>query len=54
MFQVKWIEQQVARKRVKRDIVFNDPKWPIMWYLVSHLYIIHGVLFLVYQVAFTC
>ena len=46
MFQVKWIEQQVARKRVKRDIVFNDPKWPIMWYLVSNLlYIIHAFCF---------
>ncbi|XP_076443592.1 uncharacterized protein LOC143282043 isoform X2 [Babylonia areolata] len=30
---VKWLEQQVAKKRVKRDIEFNDPKWPIMWYL---------------------
>ncbi|XP_077988454.1 furin-like protease kpc-1 [Glandiceps talaboti] len=31
---VKWTEQQVARRRVKRDVNtnFNDPKWP-MWYL---------------------
>ncbi|XP_077988680.1 furin-1-like [Glandiceps talaboti] len=31
---VRWIEQQVAKKRVKRDVDtnFNDPKWP-MWYL---------------------
>ncbi|XP_025077508.1 furin-like protease kpc-1 isoform X4 [Pomacea canaliculata] len=30
---VRWLEQQVAKKRVKREIIFNDPKWPIMWYL---------------------
>lgn len=32
--QVRWVEQQVAKKRVKRDLnLFNDPKWPRMWYL---------------------
>ncbi|XP_070212344.1 furin-like protease kpc-1 isoform X2 [Littorina saxatilis] len=30
---VKWIEQQVVKKRVKRDVGFNEPKWPQMWYL---------------------
>ncbi|XP_076465888.1 furin-like protease kpc-1 isoform X3 [Babylonia areolata] len=30
---VKWLEQQLAKKRVKRDIILNDPKWPNMWYL---------------------
>jgi len=36
---VKWLEQQVSKKRVKRDAaanMFNDPKWPILWYLVSN------------------
>ncbi|XP_061173193.1 furin-like protease kpc-1 isoform X3 [Saccostrea echinata] len=41
---VKWLEQQVVKKRVKRDRYysssisfndkFNDPKWPRMWYLI--------------------
>lgn len=34
--QVRWAEQQVAKKRVKRDLqhtAFSDPKWPRMWYL---------------------
>ena len=35
LLQVKWIEQQVAKKRVKRDIEIKDPKWSAMWYLVS-------------------
>uniref|UniRef100_A0A0X3P6G6 P/Homo B domain-containing protein n=1 Tax=Schistocephalus solidus TaxID=70667 RepID=A0A0X3P6G6_SCHSO len=32
---VRWVEQQVAKVRVKRDLgVFpNDPKWKDMWYL---------------------
>ena len=48
---VHWLEQQVAKTRVKRDfsaedepikrekrdVSFNDPKWPKMWYLVSTL-----------------
>ena len=34
-FQVEWVEQQVIKKRVKRD-TYNDPKWPKMWYLVSN------------------
>ena len=50
---VHWVEQQVAKTRVKRDypaakeqekvarskrdVSFNDPKWPKMWYLVSRL-----------------
>ena len=29
---VHWVEQQVAKKRVKREL-FNDPKWAWMWYL---------------------
>ena len=47
---VHWVEQQVAKKRVKRDfsaadeieevkrtkrdVSFNDQKWTKMWYLV--------------------
>ncbi|TNN12242.1 Furin-like protease 1 isoform 2 [Schistosoma japonicum] len=33
--QVVWMEQQVAKVRVKRDvhIQVSDPKWPQMWYL---------------------
>uniref|UniRef100_A0A6I8NZU5 Proprotein convertase subtilisin/kexin type 5 n=1 Tax=Ornithorhynchus anatinus TaxID=9258 RepID=A0A6I8NZU5_ORNAN len=39
--QVEWIQQQVVRKRIKRDYelsgthstYFNDPKWPSMWYM---------------------
>ncbi|KAK3097979.1 hypothetical protein FSP39_015028 [Pinctada imbricata] len=36
---VRWLEQQIVKKRVKRDIhyhrefYFNDPKWPRAWYL---------------------
>ncbi|XP_033750588.1 furin-like protease kpc-1 isoform X2 [Pecten maximus] len=35
---VRWLEQQVAKKRKRRSIYyphqpFNDPKWPRMWYL---------------------
>jgi len=37
VFQIKWVEQQVAKRRVKRDVqtMFNDPMWPQQWYLVS-------------------
>jgi len=31
--EVKWVEQQVVKRRVKRDVAFSDPKWPRMWYL---------------------
>ncbi|CAH8576342.1 unnamed protein product [Schistosoma guineensis] len=33
--QVVWLEQQVAKVRVKRDVYVpvKDPKWPQMWYL---------------------
>lgn len=42
-WQVEWIQQQVVKKRTKRDYdlsraqstYFNDPKWPSMWYMVS-------------------
>ncbi|XP_044301878.1 proprotein convertase subtilisin/kexin type 5 isoform X1 [Varanus komodoensis] len=38
---VEWIEQQVVKKRIKRDyksggiqsMFFNDPKWQSMWYM---------------------
>ncbi|XP_055860099.1 furin-like isoform X2 [Biomphalaria glabrata] len=30
---VLWVEQQVAKSRQKRNVAFNDPKWPLMWYL---------------------
>ncbi|XP_056379292.1 proprotein convertase subtilisin/kexin type 5 isoform X1 [Hyla sarda] len=38
---VEWIEQQVVKRRTKRDYkvsnipsaYFNDPKWPSMWYI---------------------
>ena len=33
---VNWLEQQVVKKRVKRNfnmVDFKDPKWPRMWYL---------------------
>ncbi|CAL8074020.1 unnamed protein product [Calicophoron daubneyi] len=32
---VVWLEQQVLKVRVKRDVQFsvNDPHWPNMWYL---------------------
>ncbi|XP_063600039.1 furin-like [Penaeus indicus] len=44
---VRWAEQQVVKRRVKRDFMhqdrstkfistwMDDPKWPQMWYLVS-------------------
>src|SRR4029434_940807 len=47
VLQVSWVEQQVVRRRVKRDykavppppsqssIFFNDAKWNSMWYIVS-------------------
>ena len=38
--QVKWLEQQVSKKRIKRDAtahLYNDPKWPKMWYLVRYI-----------------
>nr|XP_054755926.1 proprotein convertase subtilisin/kexin type 5-like [Lytechinus pictus] len=32
--EVEWFEQQVSRKRVKRDMTrFSDPLWPNQWYL---------------------
>ncbi|XP_041034175.1 furin-like isoform X1 [Carcharodon carcharias] len=33
--QVEWLEQQVIKKRAKRDIYVepNDPKFPLQWYL---------------------
>uniref|UniRef100_A0ABI7XTU1 Proprotein convertase subtilisin/kexin type 5 n=1 Tax=Felis catus TaxID=9685 RepID=A0ABI7XTU1_FELCA len=39
--QVEWIQQQVVKRRTKRDYdfsraqptYFNDPKWPSMWYM---------------------
>ncbi|KAG8455262.1 hypothetical protein GDO86_001457 [Hymenochirus boettgeri] len=39
--QVEWIQQQVVKRRIKRDYktnniqstFFNDPKWPSMWYM---------------------
>lgn len=42
-WQVEWIQQQVVKRRIKRDYkpggtqstYFNDPKWPSMWYMVS-------------------
>uniref|UniRef100_A0A4W3IY08 Proprotein convertase subtilisin/kexin type 5b n=1 Tax=Callorhinchus milii TaxID=7868 RepID=A0A4W3IY08_CALMI len=38
---VEWIQQQVVKRRIKRDFkpgaaqypYFNDPKWPSMWYI---------------------
>ncbi|XP_032873456.1 proprotein convertase subtilisin/kexin type 5 isoform X1 [Amblyraja radiata] len=38
---VEWIQQQIVKKRIKRDFkagasqypYFNDPKWPSMWYI---------------------
>jgi furin len=44
---VRWSKQQRAKSRPKRDLIkirntrpwnsilLNDPKWPLMWYLVS-------------------
>jgi len=38
-YQIKWLDQQVVKRRVKRDVasMFNDPMWPKQWYLVSEL-----------------
>ncbi|NXY01201.1 FURIN protein, partial [Pteruthius melanotis] len=35
--QVRWLEQQVAKRRTKRDVFMEptDPKFPQQWYLVS-------------------
>lgn len=40
--QVKWLQQQQVRRRVKRQarndpqaLYFNDPIWSNMWYMVS-------------------
>ncbi|NXX13839.1 FURIN protein, partial [Podargus strigoides] len=35
--QVQWVEQQVAKRRTKRDVFMEptDPKFPQQWYLVS-------------------
>ncbi|NXO50993.1 FURIN protein, partial [Aramus guarauna] len=35
--QVQWLEQQVAKRRTKRDVFMEptDPKFPQQWYLVS-------------------
>ncbi|KAJ7424041.1 hypothetical protein BTVI_07874 [Pitangus sulphuratus] len=41
VFKVEWIQQQVVKRRIKRDYkaggtqstYFNDPKWPSMWYM---------------------
>lgn len=34
--QVQWLEQQVAKRRIKRDVYQEptDPKFPQQWYLV--------------------
>lgn len=34
---VRWAQQQITKKRVKRDLRLqdSDPRWPSMWYLVS-------------------
>lgn len=36
--QVQWLEQQVAKRRTKRDLYLEptDPKFPQQWYLVRH------------------
>uniref|UniRef100_A0A8V5HBK4 furin n=1 Tax=Melopsittacus undulatus TaxID=13146 RepID=A0A8V5HBK4_MELUD len=36
--QVQWLEQQVAKRRTKRDMFMEptDPKFPQQWYLVSY------------------
>lgn len=38
-FQVLWLEQQVAKRRSKRDVYQEptDPKFPQQWYLVCGL-----------------
>lgn len=37
LLQVTFVEQQVAKKRVKRNhLVFHDPWWSKQWYLVSN------------------
>jgi hypothetical protein len=43
--QVTWLRQQVAKKRVKRSEqrLFNDPKWPRMWYLVGMVVVYYSV-----------
>ncbi|NWH25868.1 FURIN protein, partial [Grus americana] len=42
--QVQWLEQQVAKRRTKRDIFMEptDPKFPQQWYLVSAGQGLHG------------
>lgn len=37
--QVQWLEQQVAKRRTKRDVYQEptDPKFPQQWYLVRGL-----------------
>lgn len=37
--QVQWLEQQVAKRRTKRDLYQEptDPKFPQQWYLVRLL-----------------
>lgn len=37
--QVLWLEQQVAKRRIKRDVYQEptDPKFPQQWYLVCCL-----------------
>lgn len=50
-WQVEWIQQQVVKRRIKRDYkpggtqstYFNDPKWPSMWYMVSIWRVIDSV-----------
>lgn len=50
-WQVEWIQQQVVKRRIKRDYkpggtqstYFNDPKWPSMWYMVSTYRVIDSV-----------
>ncbi|KAL7667654.1 hypothetical protein ACOME3_010536 [Neoechinorhynchus agilis] len=32
---VEWVELQVAKKRVKRKVDVDDPKWAKMWYMNS-------------------
>ena len=33
--QVQFAEQQIIKRRVKRDIYFKDPLFPKQWFLVS-------------------
>ena len=45
LLQVTFVEQQVAKRRVKRShLVPRDPWWSKQWYLVSHSNIITVVL----------